>query len=201
MYWPRLHPWTSSLAEVNAIKVKGLDTAEPMIPDSSLLCSVWCVTHNGEELGEIVAQYNIDGDAPMRMLVSHSRDFLLLAMGFGGLLRVNMVLTAEPPTFATHGGMHAPIFLLVSPFQPLTLQMHIIVHNTTCVASLKQENMLGPSRAPSLIAGEERKRLQDVGMVNCMSFSSNMRLLAVGIRDGPLQVLEWPSLALKAVIR
>ena len=76
---------------------------------SSYLRSVWCVIHEENRLGEIVAQYDIEGDAPMRMLVSQGRDFLLLAMGFGGLLRMNMVLTAEPPTFTSHTGLHGQI--------------------------------------------------------------------------------------------
>ncbi len=62
--------------------------------------------HGENGLGDVVAQYNIDGDAPMRMLLSNGKEFLLLAMGFGGLLRVDMVLTAEPPTFTSHEGLH-----------------------------------------------------------------------------------------------
>ena len=49
----------------------------------------------------------------MRMLVSQGKDFLLLAMGFGGILRVNMSLTTEPPTFTSHEGLHALVPLQI----------------------------------------------------------------------------------------
>lgn len=68
--------------------------------------------------------------------------------------------------------------------------------------SLKR--LMRKSRKPKVAsanAGEEQKQLQGLGMVNCMGFSSNMRLLALGIRDGPVQVLEWPSLSIKANLR
>ena len=54
--------------------------------------------------GEIVAQYDIQGDAPMRMVISQAKDFLLLAMGFGGLHRVDIALAAIPPTLTEHKG-------------------------------------------------------------------------------------------------
>lgn len=48
-----------------------------------------------------------------------------------------------------------------------------------------------------LCVGESQQSLQAIGMVNCLSFSSTNQLLAVGLRDGPVQVLEWPSLVVK----
>lgn len=82
---------------------------------------MWCIEHTEGGLGEIVTQYDIDGDAPMRMLVSQSKDFLLLAMGFGGLTRVDMDLSSKPPILENHDGKFhtVPLMLKVScPWKP-----------------------------------------------------------------------------------
>ena len=81
----------------------GRDAARMNLP-----CSVWCVKHKDGCLGEIAAQYDIEGDAPLRMAVSQGRDFLLLAMGFGGLMRINMDLSATPPILTCHIGEACP---------------------------------------------------------------------------------------------
>ena len=50
-------------------------------------------------------------------------------------------------------------------------------------------------------AGEGTEVLKGLGDVKCISFSRNGRLLAVGCEDGSLQVLEWPSLQTRKLIR
>ena len=69
------------------------------------MCRVWCVEYGSHGLGEIVAQYDIQEDAPMRMAVSKTQDFLLLAMGFGGLHQVDIDLKASPPQLNEYKGM------------------------------------------------------------------------------------------------
>lgn len=51
-----------------------------------------------------MAEYDIQGDCPMRMILAQRNDFLLLAMGFGGLHRVDLDLSASPPSLKQHEG-------------------------------------------------------------------------------------------------
>ena len=51
------------------------------------------------------------------------------------------------------------------------------------------------------VAGGSAERLHRVGVVSCMAFSRDGRLLALGGQDGSIQVLEWPSLRAHAELR
>ena len=44
-------------------------------------------------------------------------------------------------------------------------------------------------------------RLAGLGMVKCLAFSTNGRLLALGGDDGAITVLDWPSLHARADLR
>lgn len=57
----------------------------------------------------------------------------------------------------------------------------------------------GTSRIHS--AGSQQQALQSIGDINCMSFSTNMRFLALGIKDGPVLIHSWPDTAVKAEVR
>lgn len=50
-------------------------------------------------------------------------------------------------------------------------------------------------------AGEVAARLAGLGMVKCLAFSTNGRLLALGGDDGAITVLDWPSLHARADLR
>lgn len=52
-----------------------------------------------------------------------------------------------------------------------------------------------------MLAGERQASLQAAGDINCLAFSTNMRLLALGIRDGPVRILTWPEMTLKTELR
>ena len=67
-------------------------------------CRIWCVELPPKDSGNIVAQFSIKEDAPMRMVVPDDGSFVLLAMGFGGLTRVDIDLAASPPVFQEYTG-------------------------------------------------------------------------------------------------
>ncbi|KAK9814839.1 hypothetical protein WJX72_012445 [[Myrmecia] bisecta] len=108
--------------------------------------------YHNRRISDEVGQFHTGEDAPLRMVSVPDGSALVLAMGSGGLLQVDIDSESKVPTLRA-------------------------------------------------VTGATAERLKGLGMVKCMTFSQDGRLLALGGEDGSLQVLDWPSVRTRIDLR
>ena len=154
-------------------------------------CSVVALRCNGGQLSDELAALELD-DCPIRMVGLPDGKILLLALGGGGLVRVDVSDTEGGSLRLTlHAGAAAFAAREGRPSQKPN-DRYVARRGWRCLCQL---------RSPCCPDGEAAQRMKAVGVVKCMAVSSDGRHLALGGEDGSLTVVGVPDMQTEASIR
>ena len=169
----------------------GLATGRPSVVAWS--CSVVALRCQGGQLSDELAVLELD-DCPIRMVGLPDGKALLLALGGGGLVWVDVSdKEGGSPRLTLHAGAATLPQVMDGPGA-----------DDWCMARLQQaRGWHCLCRLCSLCCpdGEAAQRMKEVGVVKCMAVSSDGRHLALGGEDGSLTVVGVPDMQTEASIR